>query len=333
MTAEQQERLFQPFTQADSSTTRQYGGTGLGLAISRRFCQMMGGDISLSSSPGIGTSFQVWLPIDAAAARAQAQAIHLSQPAASENSDQPTVLVIDDDPTLIELIVGYLSEQGYRVLHSYGNDALAVARETRPDVITLDVIMPGTDGWAILAALKADPLLRDIPVIMLTISDNEDLGYALGATDYLGKPIDQQSLVTVIRRHLNGSADQSILVIEDDEATRSLMRRTLERAGLTVSEAADGRAGLACLAQHIPALILLDLMMPEVDGFRFVSELRRNPAWRNIPVIVVTAHDLDETERSRLNGDIELILQKGAYSRDELLREVRELLSEAIRPA
>ncbi len=333
MTDEQQARLFQPFTQADASTTRKYGGTGLGLAISRRFCQLMGGDISLSSRSGVGTSFKVWLPVDTAAVRAQAQAIRLSQPAATGNANQPTVLVIDDDPALIELIVGYLSEQGYRVLHSYGNDALAVARETRPDVITLDVIMPGTDGWAILATLKADPLLREIPVIMLTISDNEDLGYALGATDYLGKPIDQQSLVNVISRHLNGSADQSVLVIEDDAATRNLMRRTLERAGLTVNEAADGRAGLSRLEQHIPALILLDLMLPEVDGFHFVSELRRNPAWRKIPVIVITACDLNEAERSRLNGDIELILQKGAYSRDELLREVRELLSEAIRPA
>ena len=235
----------------------------------------------------------------------------------------PTVLVIDDDPAVRDLMQRFLSKEGLRVVVAAdGKEGLRLAKVERPDAITLDVLMPGMDGWAVLSALKADPALADIPVIMITIIDEKHVGYALGAADYLTKPIDWKRLTAVLQKYQRADASCRVLVVEDDARTRKMLRTRLKRHGWSVTEAENGRVALARMAERLPDLILLDLMMPEMDGFQFVDQLRLNQAWRSIPVIVVTAKDLTEEDRRRLNGYVESILQKGAYEPEELLREV-----------
>ncbi|MCH6582817.1 MAG: response regulator, partial [Proteobacteria bacterium] len=325
MTPEQMGKLFQAFSQADASTTRQYGGTGLGLAISRKFCQMMGGDITVESTFGQGSTFTARLPAAAVAPKAAAAppAEELPTSALPVPAGAPTVLVIDDDPAVRDLMQRFLSKEGLRVVVAAdGKEGLRLAKVERPDAITLDVLMPGMDGWAVLSALKADPALADIPVIMITIVDEKHVGYALGAVDYLTKPIDWKRLTAVLQKYQRADASCRVLVVEDDARTRKMLRTRLKKHGWLVIEAENGRVGLERMAERLPDLILLDLMMPEMDGFQFVDQLRLNQAWRSIPVIVVTAKDLTEEDRRRLNGYVESILQKGAYEPEELLREV-----------
>ncbi|GIX49353.1 MAG: hypothetical protein KatS3mg131_3564 [Candidatus Tectimicrobiota bacterium] len=326
---EQLDRLFQAFSQADASTTRRYGGTGLGLAISQRFCQLMGGAITVTSTPGQGSTFTVRLPAEAGAPAAPVA--DLSAPPVA--AEAPAVLVIDDDPTVHFLMQRVLSREGLRVATAAsGAEGLRLARQLHPAVITLDVLMPGMDGWAVLAALKADPALAAIPVIMLTMVDEQHLGYALGAAAYLTKPVDQEQLVAVLRRYRCAQPPCRVLVVEDDTALRALLRRTLEKEGWTVHEAGDGRAALAQLARQRPELIVLDLMLPEMDGFAFLEALHQQAAWRAIPVVVVTAKDLMPDDYRRLSGAVERILHKGTTSQEELLRQVRDLVVAAMRP-
>jgi CheY-like chemotaxis protein len=222
------------------------------------------------------------------------------------------------------LLERLLSREGYRVVTATGGEeGLRLARETRPDVVTLDVVMRGVDGWTVLSALKADPDLRDIPVVVVTVVDDRNLGFALGAADYLTKPLDRDRLLAVVERYRR---DRPVLVVDDDPAARALLRKTLEGAGVAVAEADNGRGALERLRESPPGLILLDLMMPEMDGFEFLVELRKTPAWRMIPVIVITARDLSADDRRRLEGSVDRILQKGAWTREALLDEVRELV-------
>jgi CheY-like chemotaxis protein len=222
----------------------------------------------------------------------------------------------------------FLAREGFRVVTaSSGEEGLRQATALRPDVITLDVMMPGMDGWAVLSALKADPEVADVPVIMLTIVDDRNLGYALGAADYLTKPIDRERLVTVLKQHRR---DLPVLVVDDDAEVRQLFQRMLEPEGYTVVEAANGRIALERLRDVSPSVVLLDLMMPEMDGFEFVAEFRGHEAWRAIPIVVVTAKDLSQEDRQRLNGHVERILQKGAHGRDRLLADVRDLVAASV---
>jgi CheY-like chemotaxis protein len=339
MSPEQTGKLFQAFTQADNSTTRRYGGTGLGLAISQKFCQMMGGDISVVSALGQGSTFTVRLPAQATASKADRLF-----PIPRETTDQavvitpqfldgaPIVLVIDDDPTVHDLMRKFLAKEGLRMAAAAsGEEGLRLAKELAPAVITLDVLMPGMDGWAVLTALKADPVLADIPVIMLSIADEKQMGYALGAAEYLTKPIDWERLANVLQKYECIGPPCPVLIVEDDEAMRSMLGRRLEKEKWTVIEAANGRTALDQMRKIRPELILLDLMMPEMDGFQFLDEVRRLEEWRSIPIIVVTAKELTPEDRQRLNGSVERILQKGAYSREELIGEVRDLIIASIR--
>jgi len=316
--------LFQAFTQADASTTRKYGGTGLGLAISKKFCQLMGGDITVESEPGKGTTFTVTLP--------QRVADLSDKSDSSDSSDQPagdrraTVLIIDDDASAREILSHHLAKEGCRLLTAAsGPEGLAVARQHRPAVIALDVMMPGMDGWAVLTALKADPATAGIPVIVTTIVDNSSLGFALGAADYFTKPLDWPRFSAVVQK-LCGGNDRTVLIVEDDLTTRDMLRRNMEKDGWTVREAANGRAALESLAAGIPALILLDLMMPEMDGFEFMETLRRREDGRQVPVIVITAKDLAEEDRRRLHGQVERIIQKATHTPADIVREIRALL-------
>jgi signal transduction histidine kinase/CheY-like chemotaxis protein len=337
MTPEQLGRLFQAFAQAEVSTARKYGGTGLGLAISRRFCQLMGGDIRVDSQLGVGSTFTIQLPAEVVVdrkPRAEAPApTPLPESEAAAPPEASSVLVIDDDPAVHELMARFLSKEGFRVLTaSGGEEGLRLARAARPDAITLDVMMPSVDGWAVLAALKADPDLADIPVVMLTIVDDKSMGYALGASDYLIKPVDRDRLVSALDKYRRAASDGlRALVVEDDEASRQMLSRMLHLEGWAVVEAPNGRAGLERLAEGAVDLVLLDLMMPEMDGFEFVAELRTDPAWRSIPVLVVTAKDLTPEDRLRLNGYVQTILNKNARTREELLAEVRDLVTTCVR--
>jgi CheY-like chemotaxis protein len=206
-----------------------------------------------------------------------------------------------------------------------------LAKELRPDAITLDVLMPGMDGWAVLTTLKGDPELADIPVVMLTIVEEKSMAYVLGASEYLTKPIDRSRLIAVLERYRSENRARTILVVEDDPATRDSLRRALEPGGWAVGEAENGKIGLARVEESRPGLILLDLMMPEMDGFEFITELRRHEEWRGIPVVVITAKDLTAEDHRRLNGYVAAIVQKSASSREELLAEVRDLLAASVR--
>ena len=222
-----------------------------------------------------------------------------------------TVLVIEDDPGARDLLTRFLTKEGYRVETATGGEAgLRLARELHPDIITLDVMMPDMDGWAVLSDLKADPELADIPVVMLTIVDNKNLGYALGAADYLTKPIQRDRLQAVLAKYCPPSQPTTVLVVEDDIATREVIRHLLEKVGIQVVEAENGRVALERLALGQPGLILLDLMMPEMDGFQFVDYVRQHEAWRGIPIVVVTAKDLTPADRLRLNGYVTDIIRK-----------------------
>ncbi|HET8654120.1 MAG TPA: response regulator [Longimicrobiaceae bacterium] len=336
MTREQVSRLFQPFVQVDAEAARRHGGTGLGLAITRRFAELMGGGIQVRSMPGKGTTFIVHLPARVADLP---RPIALPTPLGAvkrESGALPaapggTVLVIDDDSPAREVIHRTLSREGLRVLEAMtGAEGLRLAREAQPDVITLDVLLPGgPDGWSILASLKRDPALRHIPVLMMTIVDDQNVGFALGAADYLVKPVDREALLTAVQRHVQERAPGHVLVVDDDGDTRAMLTRTLEREGWTVEAAENGRVALERVTVRRPDVVLLDLMMPEMNGFEFLEALRRTERGRGVPVVVVTSKDLSEAERARLRGGAERILQKGTHPRDEIVAEVRRLLQRA----
>jgi DNA-binding response OmpR family regulator len=340
MTPEQLGRLFQAFTQADASTTRKYGGTGLGLAITKRFCQMMGGDIFVESQFGKGSTFTIHLPIEvkqsvkskqSGLSEAEAQSDRNNQQLDTNLVGQNTILVIDDDPTIHDLINRFLSKQGFKVVTATtGQEGLRLAKQLQPQAITLDVMMPGMDGWTVLAALKADPESACIPVIMMSIVDNQNLGYALGAADYLLKPINRQQLVSVLQKYSLSYCTNSVLIVEDDDNTREILTRQLSNEGWQVTAVENGRKALEAISIATPALIISDLMMPEMDGFELIHELRQQEQLRSLPVVVLTAKDLTQLDRQRLQGHVNRIFQKGSYTSEVLLTELQSFLFEAI---
>lgn len=334
MTPEQLGKLFQAFTQAEASTARQYGGTGLGLAITQRFCQLMGGDVTVDSTWGEGSTFTIRLPanvIDTSTTPALPAVSRATAPATTATR-VPTVLVIDDDPAVHELMGHFLNQEGLHMATAFnGTEGLRMARTLVPVVITLDVLMPEMDGWAVLAALKTDPDLANIPVMMLTMVHDKNTGYTFGVTDYVTKPIDWDHLATIMGKYQCQQPPCSVLVVEDDSNTRDMLQRTLSKEGWAVSQATNGREALGHVAVSRPDLILLDLMMPEMDGFTFVEALRQHEAWRSIPIVVVTALELTYEDRQRLNGSVEQMLHRGGPSREELLGEVRNMVSACVR--
>jgi signal transduction histidine kinase/CheY-like chemotaxis protein/HAMP domain-containing protein len=328
MSGEQLGRLFQAFSQADASTTKKFGGTGLGLAITRHFCRLLGGDVTVASQAGEGSTFTIVLP-DQAAEPDQSTAVAetpLEPPRANAlNAAGPvvTVLVVDDDPAARDLLTTNLGREGYRTLQARsGDEALELARKLRPDAITLDVLMPKKDGWAVLGALKADPDLCDIPVIMVTVAPDRGIGLSLGAAEVMTKPVDRGELTSLLRQLL--SRDGPILVVEDDLATCETVRHTIEKMGLTVAEVTNGRLALAWLAENpAPALILLDLMMPEMDGFEFLDTFNSHADWRHVPVAVITAKQLTAAERGLLSGQTRSVIKKGASIDKDVTEAIR----------
>jgi PAS domain S-box-containing protein len=329
MNPEQIGRLFESFSQADASTARKFGGTGLGLALTRRFSQMMGGDVTVVSVPASGSTFTLRVParVDPSRRGGVVSSVATPKPAPQGDGSAGSVLIIDDDADARRLLRSVLAADGFRVEEATdGVSGLAMAQAIHPDAITLDVLMPGMDGWEVLRRLRADDSLADIPVIMLSVLHEQQLALALGATEYVTKPIDRAQLRRILRRHQAGSPAGLVLVVEDDATTRRTFRLGLEKEGWKVVEAENGRVALERMAEQTPALILLDLVMPVMDGGEFVAELRKVEAWRSVPVIVVTAKDLSREERQRLNGHVSEVLNKGAYSNLDLLRDIRMLM-------
>jgi CheY-like chemotaxis protein len=254
-------------------------------------------------------------------------------PAASQGS-RGTVLVIDDDATARELIATHLAGNGFAVeTAANGVDGLKRARELRPAAITLDIVMPNIDGWTILSALKGDPALADIPVVVVTIVDEQRRGIALGAAGYLTKPFDHERLVEILSRYRSPSVPSEVLVVDDDEEQRALVKAILSAQGWVVREAATGRLALDSLKAKAPNIMILDLMMPEMDGFQVVAALQANPEWRDIPVVVVSALDLTAEDRRRLGGGVAQVLSKNAFAPAELMARVGTLLREVQRQA
>jgi signal transduction histidine kinase/CheY-like chemotaxis protein len=318
MTAEQQAKLFEEFSQAESSTAQRYGGTGLGLAITRKLARMMGGDVTVTSEPGKGSVFTVRLPGGEATGPTQESRAHGSD----------CVLVVDDDATARELIAEHLKAEGLPVVTAAsGLEGLKLAKHLRPIAITLDVMMPDLDGWSVLAALRQDTELADIPVIMVTILDEQRRAASLGAAGYLTKPIDRDRLRRIMGRFRTPARATRVLLVEDDADQRERLRAWLEGQHWLVQEAANGREALACLQADRPDVILLDLMMPEMDGFAVVAALQKEPRWRDVPVIVITARDLDAQDRARLNSGVQSVLVKEAFRPAELVERIRRLAS------
>jgi signal transduction histidine kinase/CheY-like chemotaxis protein len=320
MTPEQQAKLFEEFTQADSSTARRYGGTGLGLAITRKLARMMGGEVMVASEAGKGSVFTVRLPGAAASPD-----ISLTDGIQAPAGD--CVLVVDDDATARELISDQLKAEGFSVVTAAGGlEGLRRAKELRPIAITLDVMMPDLDGWSVLAALRQDAELAEIPVIMVTILDEPRRAVALGAAGYLSKPIDRERLRRLVGRFRSPARPTRILLVEDDESQRDRVRSWLADQEWVVQEAANGREALARMREQRPDMILLDLMMPEMDGFALVAALQKEPGWRDIPVIVITARDLEAGDRERLNSGVNSVLVKDMFRPDELVGRIRRLV-------
>jgi PAS domain S-box-containing protein len=323
---EQRQKIFRPFTQADSSTTRKYGGTGLGLTISRHFCELMGGSIDLESEAGKGSTFTARVPLRMSTNKAR--------PSSLPRGVQ-RILVIDDDRSTCELLQQTLGQHGYEVLTANrGVDGLTMARELRPSLIVLDVVIPDMDGFSVLTALKLDVETESIPVVMLTLQEQSEIGLTLGAVDYFVKPVEPKKLLGAIHRHMRmEDGPLTVLVVEDDGPTRELMQRTIEGAGHLVLSAENGRLALRLLdGAYRIHLVVLDLMMPEMDGFQFLEHLRAHPNYGDVPVVVATAKVLTEAERNTLQKSTRRIIEKNAYSRSELLKlvetQVTRILSE-----
>ena len=342
MSEEQLNKVFIAFSQVDSSFTREYSGTGLGLTISRSFARLMGGDISVTSKLGSGSSFMLDLP-------ARSANPELSQKASVDKNEENdsmrreqaaqtqvlkerrkfrrSVLIVDDDPLACDIVTRYLSRDGYRVESVLNAEtALSTIHETMPDVILLDVMLSGMSGWQVLKLVKSNPQLVHIPVIMTSMLDERKTAYSLGAADYLIKPVEREELIGVVNHCVRHEGVKSILVVDDDADARRLVRMILENDGYEIIEAENGFLGLIRVAEVAPSLIIMDVVMPGMNGNQFVNELRKTTIGRSIPVLAITGMDMDEDEIYELRVKVERIVQKGAYSIDHILNEVRSII-------
>ncbi len=334
LTPEQQTKLFQPFTKL-LSRSENPEGTGLGLALSQRLCRLMGGDLTLTrSEPGVGSTFTILLPatptaIPAAPARRPVAASIIGP---TPGRKPISVLVIDDEPEVRELMRRHLTGHGFAVhLAASGAEGLEMVKRLSPDAITLDVLMPGIDGWGTLAALQGDAETAHIPVILITMLDDRSRGVALGAWEVLSKPVNWSRLIDLLQAVEPHTGP--VLVVDDDPSFRAMGERTLQEHGWEVCCAESGPAALVEAARRRPSLVLLDLLMPDMDGFEFLERFRAEAAWRDVPVVVVTAREqLTTEEQARLDEGVLGVLCKGMSDPEGLLREIERLLRSPGRP-
>lgn len=332
---DRQSNVFELFNQGDNSSTRKHGGTGLGLALSQRFCQMMGGSISVESVPSQGSCFTVRLPVDVIDHQVSA-VLATPEPPEPQPTNRPSnlsdrsslVLVIDDDRTVRDLMVETLNREGYRVVTTWGSEeGLRLARELRPDLIILGLLMPSVDSWAMLFTFKADPTLADIPVIMMTIANDKQLGFTLGVSESLTKPVDFKRLAMLLRQfrgHQPNAAIGRILLIEEDATTSQIVQRLLEKEGWAVTIEST-QVTVETVVQLQPDFIVLDLMPPEMKGLGLVAKLRHHELCQTLPIMVITTRDITREDRLWLNDYIETLFHQGHYSRDRSLTQICRL--------
>jgi len=330
-------RLFNSFVQADSSTTRKYGGTGLGLTISKQLAIMMGGDVKVDSIINKGTTFTATFLADYLGASEEIKNKKLNQSSlienvvSIENQNAKTILIIDDDPTVSELIKRQLTKDSYNVvIANNGKEGIELARKIKPDLITLDILMPEMDGWSVLRTLKADPEVSKIPVVMASILDEKNKGFSLGASDFVSKPIEKDRLINSIQTLIGRSKNLKICIVEDDDNLRFTIKEILEKQGNTVIEALNGKDALSILKKDkdLPDIILLDLMMPVMNGFEFLNEIKGTKI-KSIPILVLTGADLDDNDKTFLKSETEKVIQKT----DDTLSSIADEINKVIKGA
>ena len=322
-----QKEIFHEFHQVDHGPGRKHEGTGLGLALTKRFALLHGGDVRVTSQVDKGSVFTLTLP-----ARSNVVTANGNGNGSNGHAAGPLVLVVEDDPAAAELLTRQLSEAGYRTeVARTGTDALAKARELQPAAITLDIILPEVDGWEVITRLKSDASTSAIPVVVVSVVDNPELGIALGAIDYFVKPVDAKELIARMGRfnlkHTPGNGEVRVLVVDDEAANRHWLARALEPEGFTVLPAAGGKEAIDLARAQKPDLVLLDLMMPEVTGFDVVEALRADPATRETPIMVLTAMNLTEADKRSLNGRVSEILSRGSLASTDIVGLLRRVVA------
>jgi CheY-like chemotaxis protein len=323
---EDQAMVFEEFKQVEGDATATQQGTGLGLAITRRLVEQQGGTISLNSELGKGSCFSFTLPCPVVASRATASgSVTIPGPGLLVSPNRkPLVLIVDDEVAARELMASYL-ESEYRIaMANSGADAVKKAKELKPDAITLDVLMSGGDGFQALAALKAAAETTNIPIIVVSIVDNQQVGFALGAVDYLIKPIHKQVLLDSLRKHVPNPIDDdaAILVVDDDVRTLDLLQETLRTAGYETQSVQSGTRALEVLSSKLVGAVVLDLMMPGMDGFEVIRHIRREPTLKDLPVFVMTAKNLSHEELALLNSETQALIEKNGSWHEQLLVEI-----------
>lgn len=340
MTPEQMEKIFEKFTQADATTTSKYGGTGLGLPISRKICQLMGGDINVTSEMNVGTTFTAKIPRYEVGHKDEGKSFLSTVLFPGYKREQlktkphsSKILIIEDDVAGREVMMRYLEDEGYHVmLAGDGESGIRLAKDLVPGAILLDIMLPDISGWDVLSEIKKESSLADTLVIMVSALDEKNKGFALGATDYMVKPINKSILMNMINKYKRDEQPNKVLVVDDDEDVRLYLRKILEKDHWIVEEAENGKIALDKVGQDKPGVVLLDLMMPVMDGFEFLEKLRKTDHWGDIPIIVVTSKSLTKEDHDRLNNRVIQILHKGEYEAEELRESVKHALSRYLKP-